>query len=231
MRLHYLQHVPFEDLANITIWTKKKCYSVSTTLLFNNEKLPDINEFDWLIILGGPMNIYEEDKYPWLVKEKRFIAKAIDNQKIVLGICLGAQLIADVLGARVCQNKYKEIGWFPVSLTQEARKSPIFSSLPSNFIAFLWHEDTFGIPSGAIRIAETKACANQAFEYHRRVIGLQFHLEYSKKSISQLIKYCPDDLKESKYIQKPEKMLSQEEYLKEINKTMNLLLDTIERLS
>lgn len=126
----YLQHVPFEDLVNVTVWAKEKGHSVSGTSLFKGEEFPDVREFDWLIALGGLMNVYEEGRYPWLIREKLFIKRAIKRGKIVLGICLGAQLIADVLGGLVYKNDYKEIGWFPVELTQEALKSRIFSTIP-----------------------------------------------------------------------------------------------------
>jgi GMP synthase (glutamine-hydrolysing) len=229
MRFHYLQHVPFEGLANIEGWIKERSHSISKTLLFNEEKLPRIDDFDWLIITGGPMGVYEEDKYPWLSQEKRFIKEAIYHQKVVLGICLGAQLIAEALGSKVYKNKYKEIGWFPVSLTNQARESSIFSRLPDNFTAFHWHGDTFDLPPGAIRVAESKGCLNQAFEYHKRVIGLQFHLEPSVKSIQQLIKNCSSDIVEGRYVQTPEKMLLQTDYLKKAKRLMGLLLDEIER--
>jgi len=128
VKLHYLQHVPFENLANIEVWAKEKGHSISKTQLFNGESFPQMNDFDWLVIMGGPMNIYQEKEYPWLAKEKRFIAEAIDNNKIVLGICLGAQLIADVLGGIIYKSKHQEIGWFPVSLTTGAKKSIIFNT-------------------------------------------------------------------------------------------------------
>jgi GMP synthase-like glutamine amidotransferase len=229
MKLHFLQHVPFEDLANIEVWAKERGHDTSGTLLFNYERLPQISDFDWLVILGGPMNVYEEKRYPWLVEEKKFVRKAIANKKIVLGICLGAQLIADVLGGRVYRNLYKEIGWYPVSLTKEAEKSSIFRVLPNRFIAFHWHGDTFDLPPGAIRTAESEGCVNQAFEYNERVIGLQFHLESSIESINRLIQNCGNEIVEGKYIQKPEEMLSQRNNLQEINKILIMLLNSIER--
>ncbi len=106
MRIHYLQHVPFEDLANIEVWAKEKGHSISVTRLYDDEEPPEIKDFDWLVILGGPMNIYEEKTYPWLIREKEFIGEAIAAKKIVLGICLGAQLIADVLGGKVTRNRF-----------------------------------------------------------------------------------------------------------------------------
>ncbi len=228
MRIHSLEHEPFEGLANIEVWAKKRGHSISRTLLFNNEELPDINDFDWLVIMGGSMNIYEEEKHPWLKPEKDFIAEAIAGKKIVLGVCLGSQLIADVLGGKVSRNRYKEIGWFPLTLTKEAKNSSIFSAFPNRFTAVHWHGDTFKIPPGAVRIAESEACANQAFQYGR-VIGLQFHLEYSAKSIDLMFKNCSEDLVDGKYVQKPDEILSQINKVHEMNRLLNLLLDNIER--
>lgn len=228
MRIHSFEHEPFEGLSNIEVWAKNKCHSITRTLLFKNEKLPEMSDFDWLVIMGGYMNIYEEDKYPWLTKEKKFIAEAIARKKIVLGVCLGSQLIADVLGGEVSRNRYREIGWFPVSLTREARNSSIVNTLPNKFIAFHWHSDTFKIPPGATRVAESEGCANQAFEYGR-VIGWQFHIEYSIESINNMFKNCGDDLVEGKYIQKPDEIISQYSNVAEMQRILNLLLDNIER--
>src|SRR3972149_29340 len=110
MRIHSLEHEPFEGLANIEVWAKKKGYSITRTLLFNNEELPEMNDFDWLFIMGGSMNVYEEEKFPWLRDEKNLIAEAIASKKTILGVCLGAQLVADVLGGKVSKNRYNEIG-------------------------------------------------------------------------------------------------------------------------
>jgi len=228
MRIHALQHVPFEDLANVKGWAKEKGHTISRTLLFREEELPPYTGLDWLVILGGPMNIYEERQYPWLVREKRFIEKAIAGQKIVLGICLGSQLIADLLGGKVYKSQSKEIGWFPVSLTAEAKKSRVFNTFPGRFPAFHWHGDTFALPSGCQRIAESQGCANQVFEYNGRVIGLQFHLESSRESIRRLIQNCGDELHKGPYIQTPEEILSQQKNLQSIKSLMNLLLDKIE---
>jgi len=228
MRIHSLQHEPFEGLGNIEVWAKKKGHSITRTLLYNNEEFPDISDFDWLVIMGGSMNIYEEDKFPWLKEEKNFIAKAIEGNKILLGVCLGSQMIADVLGGKVSKNQYKEIGWFPVSLTIEARDSSIFRSLPGTFIAFQWHGDTFKIPPGAKRIAQSEGCTNQAFECGR-AIGLQFHLEYTKKSIDLMLRNCSDDIVDGKYIQVSDEILSKMGNVYEMNKTLDLILDNMER--
>ncbi len=228
MRIHSIEHEPFEGLANIAVWAKKKGHTITRTLLFNGEELPDISKFDWLVIMGGSMNIYEEEKYPWLREEKSFIAEAIASKKIVLGVCLGAQLIADVLGGKVSRNKYREIGWFTVTLTKEAKNSRVLSKFPGKFIAFHWHGDTFDIPSGATKIAESQACPNQAFELGR-TIGLQFHLDYSAKSIEMMLENCANELVDGKYIQTSDEIMSQMNNVQEINKLLNLLLDDIEK--
>lgn len=228
MRIHYLQHVPFENSANIEVWAKKNGHTVSVTKLYEGEVLPAIDQFQWLIIMGGPMNIYEEADFPWLREEKKFIAQAIESEKIVLGICLGAQLIADVLGGKVVKNNYKEIGWYPVYKTSEAKGSEFFSSLPDEFMAFHWHGDTFDIPPNAKRLAFSKACKNQAFQYNDRVMGLQFHLESSATSITKLIENCGEEMVDGEYIQKADEVLSKPNYIEEIESYMEILLTRLE---
>jgi GMP synthase-like glutamine amidotransferase len=229
MRIHYLQHVPFENLGNIQAWAEERGHEISGTMLSRDEQLPGLEDFDWLVIMGGPMNIYEHDKYPWLGQEKEFMRQAVDADKIVLGICLGAQLLADVLGGKVRRNEEREMGWFPVKLTSEAGDSRIFSSLPESFVAFHWHGDTFDIPPGAKRMAESQACRNQAFELGKAV-GLQFHLESSMDSIDHLITNSADELKEGRFVHTPEELLSQAEKLSLIRRLMELFLDNMEKV-
>ncbi len=230
MRMHYLQHVPFEGPANIATWVKTQGGTVSGTRLFDGEVPPAIDAFDWLVVMGGPMNIYEEDKYPWLASEKKFISAAIAGNKIVLGVCLGAQLISDVLGGKVYRNPRKEIGWFPVSLTPEARECPVFGALPEQFTAFHWHGDTFHLPEQAIRTAFSTACAAQAFTYNGgRVIGLQFHLECSTESVRLLVDNSREELVDGAFIQKEREIISGQRHLSEVNGTMHTLLDALKK--
>lgn len=169
MRIHYLQHVPFEGLASIEQWAIKKDYILSATKFYNGDTLPSVDDLDWLIVMGGSMNIYEDDEYPWLRLEKHFIAEAIKKNKIVIGICLGSQLIADVLGSKVYKGQEKEIGWYPIQVTTEAQKSAVFASLPASLTVFHWHGDIFDLPPDALRLAYSEVCANQAFIYGDRV--------------------------------------------------------------
>lgn len=137
-------------------------------------------------------------------------------------------MTADVLGGRVTRNKYKEIGWHPVTLTGEAKQSSVFSSLPDRFIVFQWHGDTFSIPPGATKIAESEGCPNQAFQCGRTV-GLQFHIEYSEDSINNMFRNCGDDIVDGKYIQKPEEIISRYGNAAGTQRILNLLLDNMER--
>jgi GMP synthase-like glutamine amidotransferase len=224
MRLHSFEHVPFEDLARIGTWGEHQGYLLSRTRFYLHDQLPALSAIDWLVIMGGPMNIYEEDRYPWLVQEKAFIADAIAHGKLVLGVCLGAQLIAAVLGGPVSPNQYKEIGWLPVSLTPGATQSPLWQNLPAEFIAFHWHGDTFQIPPGALAAASTPGCPNQAFVYQNKVAGLQFHLESTPASVQKLVDHCRDELVPGPYIQTSAEILAPQHFFLEIEKIMNTFL-------
>lgn len=227
MKIHYLQHVPFEGLASIEWWAANQNHSLSATRFYRNDPLPAVNEIDWLIVMGGPMNIYEEDRYPWLTEEKRFIEQAIKQDKTIVGICLGAQLIADVLGAKVYQGQHREIGWFPIEMAEGAENTIVFDSLPQKLTVFHWHGDTFDLPEASTRLAYSEGCQNQAFVYKERVLGLQFHLESTKESVQQIINNCADELVEGKYIQKPEAMLREDDKFDTINQAMNRILNNL----
>jgi GMP synthase (glutamine-hydrolysing) len=226
MRIHYFQHVPFEGLGCVAQWAEVKGHAVTVTRFYLNEPTPAQSEIDWLIVMGGPMNIYEEVEYPWLSREKRFIKEAIRAGKVVIGICLGAQLIADVLGGPVTRNAHKEIGWFPVEFTPEAR----LLNLPVSPMTVLhWHGDTFAIPPGAVRIARSEACENQAFVYDGRVVGLQFHIEFTRESLGAIIPNCANELVEGKYIQSGGEMLREsDETFDTIHTAMYGLLDRLD---
>lgn len=225
MRIHSLQHVAFEDLANIKVWAGEKGHAVTRTLLFRREPLPSLDEIDCLVVMGGPMSVGDEKEYPWLADEKKFIERALKSGKRILGICLGAQLLAEVLGGRVYKNQHKEIGWHPVSLSTQGKQSAVFSVLPPEFTAFHWHGDTFDLPLTCVRLASSEGCLNQAFEYGPNVLGLQFHLESSPESIQALIENCGGDMTEGKYVQSAQEILAGYGKLPEIYQRMNQLLD------
>ncbi len=224
MLIRYLQHVPCEGLGGIETWAKTNAHQTKAIKVYAAEPFPPVEEFDCLIALGGPMNVCEEAAFPFLKDEKRFIEQAINADKIVLGICLGSQLIADVLGAKVVRNEHEEIGWFPVELTPEATEAKIFSALPRTFTTFHWHGEMFEIPSGAQRLAHSAACPNQAFVYDENVCGVQFHPEVTKESLRLMLQHESEDLKEGAFIQTAEEMLNTENHFVENTALLNSLL-------
>ncbi len=229
MRVHWLQHVPFEGLGSIGPWLERQGAEVSMTRLYAGESPPTRNNFDWLIVMGGPMNIYQEAEYPWLIEEKLCIKRAIKQGHKVLGICLGAQLIADVLMSRVYKNPQREIGWFDVELTSDGVNSDIFGGFSGKFEAFHWHGDTFGVPEGAAALASSQACAHQAFVYNNAVVGLQFHLETTPESARALIEHCGDELEGGgDFVQSAEAMLADAARFNRLNGLMTRLLDNLQ---
>ena len=231
LSIHALTHVPFEGLGCIEQWINNNNHTLTHTRLFDNKHLPEVDEFDWLIIMGGPMGVYDEVEYPWLVEEKIFIRKAIDAGKTVIGICLGSQLIAGVLGARVYPNNKKEIGWFDVKLTETAMKHPLFGNFEEQFPVFHWHGDTFDIPAGSDLLMSSDICVNQAFLYKQNVLGLQFHLEVTEHSLQGMIGNGKKELLESSTVQSAEMITDQTIYVEENNLKMFQILDYFEQLS
>lgn len=229
MNIHFLQHVPFEGLASIRGWIERGGHQVGCTRLYAGDGFPRPDTVDLLIVMGGPMGVYDEQQYPWLAAEKSFLRAVIAAGRRVLGICLGAQLIADVLGARVYPNGQKEIGWFPVTRAAAAQESPFGELLPERFQAFHWHGDTFDLPPGAVHLAQSAVCRHQAYAIDDRILGLQFHLETTPESAHELIEHGADELVDAPTIQSPEQMLAEPARFAELNRLMNLLLDGLVR--
>ncbi len=228
MRAHYLQHVPFEGLGSIEPWLRQSGYKITATHLFESAQLPDSDEFDLLIVMGGPMSVNDENEWPWLAQEKQFIRRAIEDGKSVLGVCLGAQLIASAMGARVYQNHLKEIGWLPVQGVSPADNS-VFC-FPAVIEVFHWHGETFDLPPGATRLARSEGCENQGFQLGPAVIGLQFHLETTPESARKIISHCRAELVPSKYVQSETAILAATpEKYQSINQLMSEVLSFITR--
>jgi GMP synthase-like glutamine amidotransferase len=190
--------VPFEGPAAFADWAGSHGHTLDCVELYANQSPPEVNRYDMLLVMGGPMNIYEESKYSWLAAEKAAIRAAIDAGKVVVGICLGAQLLADALGAEVRRGNEVEIGWLPIERTAGC---PGEIALPDSLRVYHWHGDTFEIPEGAVHIASSAACTNQGFLYQGRVLGLQCHLETTRESIHALIEACGHEIQDGRYVQ------------------------------
>ena len=234
MKIHCIQHETFEKLYCIEDWIKEKGFVLTTTQMFApDHKFPRLGDFDWLIIMGGRMNVDSEKNYPWIKAEKKFIGKALDKGKVVLGICLGAQLIAHHLGARVYKQANEEIGFYPISRPKEAADNEFSKIFPVGLMAFHWHKRTFDMPYGANHLAYSEGTNYQAFEFEKRVFGLQFHIELNKEAILEMYKnlwenYLSDsDLEEEPYIQQEKEAGIHFDSIKENNETMIKLLDAI----
>ncbi len=208
MRIHCLQHVPFEGPAAIDAWAAARGYGITTTPLFERTPLPAHDDFDCLIVLGGPMGVADEGQYEWMTAEKALLRDVIASGKRVVGVCLGAQMIADALGARVYLNRHKEIGWFPIELTEAGRASIPLGGLPPRLTVFHWHGDTFDLPPGAVHLAASQVCENQAFSYQDHVLGLQFHLESTADSVAKLVANCAAEIVPGDHVQNAERLLA-----------------------
>lgn len=226
LRIHYFQHVHFEGPGSIEEWCDRHGHSLSSTKFYGDFKLPSLADIDWLIIMGGPMSINDEEKFKWLTVEKQFIQKAIQAGKTILGICLGAQLLAEMLGAKVYQNAYKEIGWFPIELTSSAIQNGLFSNLDLKPTVFHWHGDTFDLPKNAVHLAQSKGCKNQAFLLNK-ITGLQFHLEMTEQSLEKMLEHGKSELVDGKYIQSKNEMLDNQSLIEDNKKMLFSILDKL----
>ncbi|HEY0257266.1 MAG TPA: type 1 glutamine amidotransferase [Candidatus Methylacidiphilales bacterium] len=186
MNIAVLQHAAFEGPGEIAAWAEHHGHSVRVHHLYRGDALPPADAFDLLVVMGGEMNIYQYRDWPWLKAESAFIKSTLAQGKRGLGICLGAQLIADALGAQVVQNPMIELGWLPITWTNEARSA--FPDVPANSTVLHWHGDTFGLPPGAIRLAASEGCAEQGFLIPNQCLGLQFHIEVDSTLVQEYVK-------------------------------------------
>ena len=226
MRVHYMQHVAFEGPGALTEWVARRGHELTATHVYRRD-FEHPADFDMLVVLGGPMSPGQELEHPWLASEKALIRRAIGDGKLVVGICLGAQIIAEVLGAAVTHNPYKEIGWYPVDLTAAGADSSAFGVLPARFDTLHWHGDTFAIPPGARHTATSAACTNQGFEYgDGRVVGLQFHLEATPESWALLCDHAATDLASGgEWVSSASEMLGKRALFEPANEMLFEMLD------
>lgn len=228
MKVHCLQHTSFETPGCIVQWAKEKQVHFSITQTYRGEILPEIDAVDFLIVLGGPQSATELDLYPYLKAEISFIQQAIAQNKAVMGICLGAQLIGEALGASTEKSPHPEIGIFPIHILPEAKHDAVFSQFPQKIESAHWHSDMPGLASGMTILAGSEGCPRQAFRYGDRVYGLQCHFEMMKCNVEKLLTHCKDDLSPGLYIQEPEVFLSAD--FDAINQKMLIVLDHLKSL-
>jgi GMP synthase-like glutamine amidotransferase len=172
-----LQHIACEPPGAYEDVLRERGCTLHRVELDEGEQLPDWREFDAIVAMGGPMSVNDDAELPWLTTEKRAIGDAVRSGTPYFGACLGVQLLAASLGARVYPGPSPEVGILPVSLTDAARHDPVFQGLPSQFLTLQWHGDTFDLPDGAVALAKSPAYANQAFRWGEHAYGVQFHLE------------------------------------------------------
>jgi len=200
IRMVVLQHVEFEGPAAIADWAADRRVPVRVCHLGHNGILPSIYDFDMLTVMGGPMNANDQAQLDWLGPEIALVREAIAADKTVFGVCLGAQMIAKAMGARVYPGNAKEIGWFPV---ERMGAHPLFDGLPDSFTPLHWHGETFDLPHGAKLLAKSKITVNQAFAVGQRVLGLQFHMEATEDSVRMLVKAAAHEVGCGPFEQQP----------------------------
>jgi GMP synthase (glutamine-hydrolysing) len=172
-----LQHIACEPPGEYESVLRERGARLHRVELDEGDPLPSLTEFDAIVAMGGPMSVNDDAELPWLTAEKRGIGEAVRAGVPYFGACLGVQLLAASLGARVYAGRRPEVGVLPVTLTPEGAADPIFAGLPRSFPTLQWHGDTFDLPDGAALLASSPAFPNQAFRYGRAAYGIQFHME------------------------------------------------------
>lgn len=231
VKVHVLMHVAYENPGCIETWIYRNKFEITYTRFYENYRLPPIDEFDLLIVMGGPMSVHDENNYNWLKSEKEFIRKSIENRKIVVGICLGAQLIAHVLGASVYTQKIKEIGWFNIKSTESGMKNSILEGFEVSFPVFHWHGETFNLPTDSVHLFASEVCTNQAYLYDNRILGLQFHLEVTPETVRNMVKNGKTELIKSTTVQSENEIMEITEYFNSNNLRLYKLLDYLIQMS
>jgi GMP synthase-like glutamine amidotransferase len=220
LRIHVLQHTDTSGPGSVLEWLKTKGHASTIVRLHKGDALPSVDETDWLIVMGGSMNVDDVADHPWLAEEKKLLKEAIAAKKTCFGICLGGQLLAQALGAEVKKHEHWEVGWHTVHFGAGA---------DSRLMAFQWHQDTFGLPEGAVRVATNRITENQAFAYGDNVVGLQFHPEATE----EWVRYCADgdDLPQGPHVQTKDQILEGLVFLTPLKKWLYELLTRLETIT
>lgn len=227
MHVEIVQHVSFEGPGAVAIWADVGGHSLHCTGLYHGDRLPDNEHVDLAVIMGGPMSVHDETRFPWLRDEKAWIGERLNARIPTVGICLGSQLIAEQLGANVAAGEYPEVGWYPVERC--TNESTVFCDFPDWLPVLHWHRDCHGLPPGAHRTASSAVTPVQAFDYEGYAIGLQFHLEVGEKEIEKLCGAAVEEtMQEGRYVQTVHEI---REGLHHAPKSHKVLYDLLNRLT
>ena len=218
MKAYILQHVPFEGPGKIAELLARRGAEIRTVKIYEGDPLPDLATADFVALMGGPMSVLDEADFPAFKAEKEFCRELVRRGTKALGVCLGAQMLAHALGARIFKNREKEIGWLPVEFTEGGATETVFH----------WHGETFDLPDGAVHLAKSEACQNQAFKIGG-AYALQFHLETTPQALENLVRNCKDELVPGhKFIQSEEEIRSLGElHMKRANELLEELMQKI----
>jgi GMP synthase-like glutamine amidotransferase len=224
MRIHCIRHEPFEGLACIEDWISRNNHKLSSTYTYMEQSFPTECAFDLLIIMGGTASVYDSLHKSWYREEKQFLENCLRQGKKMLGICLGAQILASILGSKVYPGRTKEIGWYPVDFTKAPKNGMSF--LPERINTFHWHGDTFDLPEGAVHLASSAVTPNQGFIYSDHIVALQFHLEMTGASLKKIIRVAGKEiLQGGDFVQTSEQIINQQELINSNNSLMFQILD------
>lgn len=223
MKIQYIIHADFELPGAIETWARQNRFEENTCRPYAGEKLPSYDDFDLLIVMGGPQSPLAIEKAPYLAGEIALIRETLKREKPVLGFCLGAQLIGEALGAKTGRSPNKEVGVFPIELTEEGRQDPLLEGLPQRFDVVHWHNDMPGLTAEAKVLAFSQGCPRQIVRYLPYAYGFQCHPEPMRQNIEAMIRHCPEDLAPGTFVQTAEKFLAQD--FQGINQKLIQILD------
>ena len=221
MTLHVIQHVPFEGPGRISAWARARGVAVNVVPIYSGTDLPDPRPEDGVVVLGGPMSVHDTAAHPWIEAEITWLKRLARENLPVLGICLGAQLLARALDTPVTRCASREIGWFPV-VPDRTIDAPAW--LDPDVPVFHWHGEQFDLPRGARPVGSTAACPVQGFE-HGRLMGLQFHLETTPQIAAGLVEACADELCPGPWIQDVASILGTPALFSDLHRQLDKVLD------
>lgn len=223
MQIYYVLHAEFEQPGAIEVWALERGFSQLYCRPFAGDPLLPVSAFDALIVMGGPQSAPTLEKWPYLEKEVGLISQAVARGMPVLGFCLGAQLIGHAFGARAERSPHKEIGVFPIDLTEAGQRDSIFHGLPPRFPVAHWHSDMPGLTTESEVLATSLGCPRQVVRYNARTYGFQCHPELMHESMEMMVQHCPEDLAAETYVQSAAQLLGAD--LRPVNARMRKILD------